>query len=476
MTTKILRSLLAIVLTLVVVFPCGIVSRASELQDDMDSSEIPIEIGEISIETIDETNIPERNYNVISRPYLGEIPHFDEIAPYSDENTNPNAAYLFQNNTSGSGTFTTSNEERWYAFVLQEKSKVSIHLDMDASMDADVYVFSLDSAEGTLAVIGGSTNSALGESEFYTAVLDGGTYFVGIVNYTGIGTYEISYYETTVDVNYEVNDSFDTATNITFNDKMVGVIDCPYDKDLYKFTVSKYTWVRMLGKFPGKFELEVVGATTGSTCNREGKTGNLYVFSPGTYWFMVSSKDGGYSSTVTYDITFDKVYEAASRDSYLMTGISSKDGIEVKQSIDGRFTYVNGNMVDINYLWTTESSCHLGSHAAIISIDQNENVYCSSDIQEVHFTQSTHPIQKYFQGTALKMTFTSTSDFYKIHWVGTGIFSGETRECNSSAIIVLINPADGKLVDICSPNYYYTLNNDGTNGITMFDRGSVIWQ
>lgn len=92
----------------------------------------------------------------------------------------------------------------------------------------------------------------------------------------------------------------------------------------------------------------------------------------------------------------------------------------------------------------------MGSHAAIISIDQNENVYCSPEIEEVHFTDSTHPINKYFRGTALKMSFYSSSDFYKIHWVGTGIFSNETVECNSPAIIVLINPADGKLVDICS--------------------------
>lgn len=49
----------------------------------------------------------------------------------------------------------------------------------------------------------------------------------------------------------------------------------------------------MMGNFPGKYELEVIGGTTGSSCEREGKTGNIYVFSPGTYWFMVSSKDGG---------------------------------------------------------------------------------------------------------------------------------------------------------------------------------------
>ena len=209
MTKKVLRSLLATVLTLVLVCPCGIVSRASELHEDMDSSETPIELGGISLDIIDETNVPEKDYNVVSRPYSGENLILDEITSYADENTNPNAAYLFTDNTSGSGTFTVEKEERWYAFVLEEKSKVSIRLNMDASMDADVYVFSLNSAEGTLSVIGGSTNSALGEAEYYSAVLEAGTYFVGITNYAGTGNYKAIYYQTNVDVDYEVNDSVD---------------------------------------------------------------------------------------------------------------------------------------------------------------------------------------------------------------------------------------------------------------------------
>ena len=67
MTKKVLRSLLATVLTLVLVCPCGIVSRASELHEDMDSSETPIELGGISLDIIDETNVPEKDYNEIGR-------------------------------------------------------------------------------------------------------------------------------------------------------------------------------------------------------------------------------------------------------------------------------------------------------------------------------------------------------------------------------------------------------------------------
>lgn len=175
MMKKIMRILMTMVFTVIIIFPHSMISSASELSEGADALEHPIELGNLSFEDIDEVNVPETGFNVVSKPYLGSSLSFDGISPYADDNTNPNAAYILTNNTNGSGTFTTDKEERWYAFILKERSKVSIRLNMDAAMDADLYVFSLNSAEGTLSVIGGSTNSELGKAEYYSAVLEEGT-------------------------------------------------------------------------------------------------------------------------------------------------------------------------------------------------------------------------------------------------------------------------------------------------------------
>lgn len=318
-------------------------------QRGADALEHPIELGNLSFEDIDEVNVPETGFNVVSKPYLGSSLSFDGISPYADDNTNPNAAYILTNNTNGSGTFTTDKEERWYAFILKERSKVSIRLNMDAAMDADLYVFSLNSAEGTLSVIGGSTNSELGKAEYYSAVLEEGTYFIGITNYAGTGKYKAIYYQTNVDVDYEVNDSVDMATPITFDKKIVAVIDCPFDIDLYKFTVTQYTWVEIVGSLPDSYGLKLIGMSTGGQCEPLGDSGNNYKFAPGTYWFKVSTNDGGYSSSVTYSLTFRKNYESSQADGYVREGSGIKSKINILQSNDKKITYVNGNKVDINY-------------------------------------------------------------------------------------------------------------------------------
>ncbi|WP_276949665.1 hypothetical protein [Acetatifactor muris] len=475
MRKNLLAALLIITLFFVVAAPNSIISEASELSEITDTSENQVEFTDITLESVDIAELPVISYNNVDRPYTGETIVVDGISTHSGSNDNPNSALLFENNLGDSQALTAANEQRWYAMILSEKTKVSVYMSMDAAMDADLYVFSLDNSAGTLNLIGGSANSTSGQDEYYSAVLEAGTYFTCVTNYAGAGTYNIAYYQTNVDVNYEVNDSIETATDIVFNQKMVGALDCPYDIDLYKFTVTEYTWVYLQGSFPGKYELEVVGVTENSSYRYEGKTGSLYEFSPGTYWFRVSSKDGGYSSTVTYSMNFDKVYETNEKDGYMRTGITSEDGIEIRQSIDGRFTYVNSYKVNINYLWTNEASSSVGTHNELIAITPNDNVYCSSNIGVAHYVKSSHPINKNFgHGTVLQMTFKSNDPFYLIQWQCTGIFAGESRYCNSDVVTVLINPKNGELVDICSPNYYYTLNHVSDYGITMIENYDTI--
>jgi hypothetical protein len=476
MRKKILVTFLSIALLWAMVFPGCIISEASELSEIVGIPENQSEYSDFSLEQVDIAEVPVKSYNNIDRPYAGGNIVVDGISAYSGSNTNPNNALIFEDNVGESQTFTMANEERWYVFRLSEKNKASVYLGMDAAMDADIYVFSLDNSTATLNLIGGSANSTLGQAEYYSAVLEAGAYYVCVTNYAGVGSYNIAYYQTNVDVNYELNDSLDTATDIIFNQKMVGVLDSPYDIDLYKLTVTEYTWIRMFGNYPGKFELGILGSTEGAEWEREGNTGNVYVFSPGTYWFIVRSLDGGYSSTVTYDCTFERVGGAEKIENYMYTGHFPGTSFEIRQSNDKKLTYINGNMVDIRYLWTHEASNNYGSKAAIISVTPDENTVCSY-MGVVDYSRSTHPIMKNRNGTTLlEMTFKSDSEFYKIHWVGTGMFDRETVKLDSPKITVLIEPESGKIVDIVSPNYYYTLKNDGTNGISMIRRrDEIVW-
>ena len=115
-------------------------------------------------------------------------------------------------------------------------------------------------------------------------------------------------------------------------------------------------------------------------------------------------------------------------------------------------------MVDLRYLWTEEASNSEGSKAAIISVTPNETTYCSF-MEVVYYVSSK-----------------SDGVFYKIEWVGTGMFDNETAKLDSNKITVLIDPKSGKIVDIVAPNYYYTIKNNGRNKISMIRYDDeIVW-
>ena len=56
------------------------------------------------------------------------------------------------------------------------------------------------------------------------------------------------------------------------------------------------------------------------------------------------------------------------------------------------------------------------------------------------------------------------------------MFDNETAKLDSEKITVLIDPKSGRIVDIVSPNYYYTLKNNGRNGISMIRYDDeIVW-
>ena len=155
MRKNLLAALLTITLFFVVAASNSIISEASELSEITDSSENQVEFTDITLESVDIAELPVISYNNVDRPYTGETIVVDGISTHSGSNDNPNSALLFENNLGDSQSLTAANEQRWYAMILSEKTKVSVYMSMDAAMDADLYVFSLDNSAGTLNLIGG---------------------------------------------------------------------------------------------------------------------------------------------------------------------------------------------------------------------------------------------------------------------------------------------------------------------------------
>jgi len=452
-------------------------AEAAEVVDTMDADQAVIELANVSDEGIEDIKLPEQSANIVSRPYLGEANYvLDGISAQSDGNTNPNAAYLLTDNTEAAGTIEATGEARWFAFSLGEKSKVSVRTTMAQNMDADLYIFSLDSTTGSLNMIGGSTNSTLGEAEYYSAVLEAGTYFAAVSSYEGAGEYSIAYFQTNVDIAYEVNDTLETAYNVTFGERMVGVIDCPCDVDIYRFTVEKYTWIQIVGSYPSSYEVELLGYTAEGDCQKVDQ--GIYSFAPGTYWFMMSTKDGGYSSSaVTYSLNFQKSHEADSLDGYMKEGQGENTGIQISLSEDKKLVYVNGHRVDIGYSYIWDGSNDYGQQLYDISIVPDSSVYCSY-MEIVRYKGSTHPMMKYAYEPAVLMTFKSpSSDFYKIDCQCSGKYAAETVVQKYNFVTVLVDPSSGKMIDIYYPNFYYSFSHAGTNYCKL-DRNydSISWK
>ncbi len=60
---------------------------------------------------------------------------------------------------------------------------------------------------------------------------------MAIEGYEGIGDFAFLYFQSSVDTDYEINDSVSSATNVSLNSSIMGVIDSLVDIDYYKLTV-----------------------------------------------------------------------------------------------------------------------------------------------------------------------------------------------------------------------------------------------
>ena len=124
----------------------------------------------------------------------------------------------------------------WYHFTIEQLNKLTIYLEMDDTIDADLYLLSLNADSGELSIIETSLNEGTGVDEAIAGKIEAGTYFIAVSGYEGSGNFSLGLYTSTRDVDYEFNDSLSTATEVSgvFDlNGTCGVIDSPYDVDFF---------------------------------------------------------------------------------------------------------------------------------------------------------------------------------------------------------------------------------------------------
>lgn len=417
----------------------------------------------------------EAEANKLERSYQGDLemgPQIDLLtdAGSTTENTDPNYAYLVSDNTITQGVIENVNEFRWYAFVLNEKSKVSILLQMVTSLDADLYLFSLNQETSSLELVGGSATEGVEVQEFYNGVLEPGTYFFSVAGYEGTGNFAFAYYESSADANYEINDSAGLASNVELSTNITGVIDHPNDWDYYKFTVVNPTILRYSISAPNGYSLGYAGSSGSAPVIIDG---TMIKVRPGTYYFAVYSPNGAYSSDDAYTVCFKKIGEYADEDEAPFRAISEEAGIVFQTNISGTSCYVNGKPIDFSYEYSFNDSNVGGYQSYNITLSNREGVRCqiwNEDMQGpdvVYYHSSTRPYRKVESKNLLRLMFYADESvkFYRIMCRGTGAYQNNTLFVDPNYAIVLIDPDTGKLVDIAEFNYFYDFAM-GSNHIT----------
>ena len=448
-------------------------SRIEQLSDVYKGS---YSVSAQSLKEIKPGNINESEYNRLERTPirkmyidLDKMPEGAEDSEADNPNTDPNNAYVLSDNTVWNGTIEKNNELRWYAFNATTKSKLTIFLQMVDSLDSDLYLFSYHTETSSLSLIAGSATQAAGTEEKPHTFLDKGTYFVAVSGYDSTGNYAFAFYQSSADVENEVNDSSANATTLEYG-TTTGVIDNPRDLDYYKITVSKPTIIKYSIESSEDYSFLYAGKEGDSSAvykvNKDTKT---YKIMPGTYYYAVCSKNGKYSSTDKYTIKFVKIGEMSGNSSITKIGISEDAGIVYETNDSGTVNYVNGNAVDINYSYENTLSNSAGLQSYSIKIDPaGARVLFSEEYEPaaVHYYNSTRPAMNVSSRPALMLTFYNESNFYHIHCLGTGAYADNTLSSDLNNVTVLIDPATGKLIDIVTFNYYYDFAPVGTNHIT----------
>ncbi len=474
---KLLLSMVFVMTILSVVLLAGISNVKAKVMEDNVSVAVEDKNEQLECEKIfDEFSIGKRN--VMERQYEGSVQIQKGISLYSmDEqsiNTNPNNAYLVENDMKYKETMENQGEMRWYAFSVDSKSKVTILLQMVDTLDADLYMYSLNEETYQLSLIGGSANEGMGVQEYFCDLLDTGIYYFAVGGYEGTGDFAFAFYESSFDVQYEINDSLETAMEVSLNTDISGVIDSPYDVDCFSITVKKPTILRYDIPTPSGYVLGYLGKT-GTFSSAVMIDGTMIEVQPGTYYFGVYSKSSSYSASKSYTVHFKKIGEFADEKVVPLRAICEEACVVFQTNVSGTKYYVNGNPIDISYEYKYSLSNTSGSQNYNITLKDNDGVYCQIWSEEtqgpevVYYLNSSKPYRNVGQKALLHLLFygNPSKDFYNIECDGTGAYISDTLHQKPEYVIVLIDPDNGKLVDISEYNYFYQ-HIMGTNRISYY--------
>lgn len=399
--------------------------------------------------------IEEQPYNIMEHDIEKVNTGVSDITLVEREQTRDGGTVpVIQPNSETESELSTSVNELWYAFVLNQTSKSTVICQFANTMDADLYIYSLGN-NGALSYVGGSATDGMGLPERYQNVLSAGTYIIRVIRYQGAGSFVLDYYESTSDVNYEMNDSIVTAYSLGVNVAATGVIDNPFDYDYYKITVSNPAVIQVQFQTVNGYVLSYVGSEGDSQIMSSIGSTTYTRVEPGTYYFMVHANDNtyAYSSTATYQFAINKIANLSGVQGQNIVSIAGVQKIVFESNDSGTVSYVNGHVLN-DFFYYGDFSGNNNMHIEIYD-DTGEFVDFSQGISIVHYYSSTKPYAINVNNKpVIELTLKNNNGaFYEIDCHPSGSIYNMTRY--DDHVTVLIDPDSGVVIDITNYNYWY---------------------
>lgn len=448
---------------------------------DINASEITGEVKELEaaeLENIEYNNMQRSLDNIDN--YIVE--QKNGISEFSEgDNTNPNYAITISTSTVYQGTISTAGEMRWYNFQVNAKSKRTMKLQMEDTLDADLYLFYYDNGE--LKLMGGSATAGLGVEENSNDILEAGIYFIAVGGYEGSGNFAFMFTGTDVDVDYEINDTSAQAALIETNTTISGVIDGPNDVDYYKISLStpsaiSYNIVNPGGK--SYMFLYAGGAGGYQLVNKVADVDEKepVILNSGTHYFAVVSNGSSYDPINAYQVKVTAHTSIAPIAHYPNFVYNEKANIFFQFNSERTSYYINGNPIDFTYNYSDHFSAGGNIQAVDIDLMKTPNFNVCLTQQEgldagMELQQTVPDILYYsskWAGISKKyVIMLSVNDWinkcYFIHALSTGDYYPDRLYADLNCANVIIDPGTGKVVDIMWYNYYYEIGNHSCSSI-----------
>lgn len=110
-------------------------------------------------------------------------------------NTSINNSILLENDSSAKGVIDHLGQTKWYGFFQNSQCEASIKLHTDESLDADLFLYLLNTENMNIKIIDKSVSEGPGSIEEISGSLDKGIYYVAVSGYEGQGNFSITYTE-----------------------------------------------------------------------------------------------------------------------------------------------------------------------------------------------------------------------------------------------------------------------------------------